>query len=610
MSDAPAAPPAAPPAARRGTPPAMPQDATGDNAGKFRKVSEIARLIHDSTDLADTLRRLVEGVCLHSAWTSSSIQALDPARQTTTPIVRHDPYRPPTEPAQEEWDSADSPLTRIIETGQPLVLEDAAAQDRYTGFREDARRRGYHTVVMIPLRFADDEGRAIVFTVKSNEVVAVDAAEMGFLQCLADLADIAVRRMQILHRESADARNLRDIIDNLTTALATSLDTDRATGVFSVLSRLFPQGWFAIDLTSGRALHDPAAASPVLDAMQSRLPDTLVRQALRADPTAGARDLRICLDGVTNQSAHMISLVIDGTVVGALILMDTETLSPHQQIAAQAGRFALSTLILRSYLAFRIRGHSARRLMKRLFSGDLAGQDDLFEEARILDFDLDRPMRLLALSCGDREPLGETPHVFVNRKARQQFGQAVSCIEGNRLFLLVHDDHAINDSAQRDAFLRGIQPVLPGHATIVRSGPIETPDQVALARALCLRNLQVAQSMRAEGWISGRKIGAFPTLMSSVSDTMAHEFLARTIEPIADGGSPKGLVAIETLDAFLRSGRRLQESADALGIHVSTLRYRLERLSARFDLDLGDPEKCFELELGLRLHDLRNSYQS
>ena len=36
----------------------MSTDQTTETAGKFRKISEIARLIHESTDLTDILRRL------------------------------------------------------------------------------------------------------------------------------------------------------------------------------------------------------------------------------------------------------------------------------------------------------------------------------------------------------------------------------------------------------------------------------------------------------------------------------------------------------------------------------------------------------------------------
>lgn len=584
-------------------------DAPND-AGKFRKVSEIARLIHDSHDLTEILHRLAEGVCLHSSWASSSIQALDAARQTTTPIVRYDPYRSDAEARPEEWDAAGSPLTRIVETGQPLILEDASQQDKYTGFRSDALLRGYRTVVMIPLRFPDTKGRAIVFTVKSHEVVAVGDAEMGFLQCLADLADIAVRRMQILHREAKESQNLRDIIANLTMALATSLDTEHTNDLFPVLSRLFPSGWFAIDLTAGRAIFDPSTIRPALAGMLEGPDDTLIRQALRADAALDGQDVRIQVETNTPWTARMISLVIDGKSVGALFLLGSKDLTSHAEIGAQAGRFALSTLILRSYLAFRIRSHTAQRLMKRLFAGAVANPEEILEDAGLLGMDLTGNTRLLAVSCSDRRHLDEGVHVYINRKAQQSFGAAISCIVDRKLFLLIRDTKDINDLMRRDEFLRGIQSVLTRPPAIVRSGPITRMQAIGSAFDTCKRNLQLAESMHAEGWVSGGGIGSFPSLMSSVSDAVVQEFLARHIEPIHDNGSPKGEIAIETVRMFLGSGRRLQETADSLGIHVSTLRYRLERLSERHDLDFTDSEKCFELELALRLHHSRNSYET
>ncbi len=588
----------------------MARTEASDDAGKFHKVSEIARLIHDSHDLTEILHRLAEGVCLHSSWASSSIQALDPARQTTTPIVRYDPYRPDAESRPEEWDAAGSPLTRIVETGQPLILEDASQQDKYTGFRSDALRRGYRTVVMIPLRFPDTKGRAIVFTVKSHEVVAVDDAEMGFLQCLADLADIAVRRMQILHREAKESQNLRDIIGNLTTALATSLDTEHTNDLFTVLSRLFPCGWFAIDLTAGRAIFDSAATPPTLTGMLAGPDETLIRQALRADAAIDGQDIRIQVETDTPRPARMTSLVIDGKSVGALFLLGSDDLTSHAAIGAQAGRFALSTLILRGYLAFQIRSHTAQRLMKRLFAGAVANHEELLEDAGLLGLDITGHTRLIAVSCSDRRDLDEGVHVYINRKAQQSFGAAISCIVDRKMFLLVRDTKDINDPMRRDEFLRSIQSVLARPPTIVRAEPITRMQAIGSAFDICKRNLKLAESMHAEGWVSGGVIGSFPTLMSSVSDAVAQEFLARSIEPIHDNGSPKGEVAIETLRTFLSSGRRLQETADSLGIHVSTLRYRLERLSERHDLDFTDSEKCFELELALRLHYLRNSYQT
>ena len=60
----------------------------------------------------------------------------------------------------------------------------------------------------------------------------------------------------------------------------------------------------------------------------------------------------------------------------------------------------------------------------------------------------------------------------------------------------------------------------------------------------------------------------------------------------------------ETLEAFLRAGGRFQPAADALGIHVTTLRYRLDRIAELAGIDLDNPDARFTAELALRLRKL------
>jgi purine catabolism regulator len=58
---------------------------------------------------------------------------------------------------------------------------------------------------------------------------------------------------------------------------------------------------------------------------------------------------------------------------------------------------------------------------------------------------------------------------------------------------------------------------------------------------------------------------------------------------------------IETLSCFLNESCKAQACADAMEIHVTTLRYRLSRIKELFDVDLESPEKRFSYELAIRL---------
>jgi len=60
-----------------------------------------------------------------------------------------------------------------------------------------------------------------------------------------------------------------------------------------------------------------------------------------------------------------------------------------------------------------------------------------------------------------------------------------------------------------------------------------------------------------------------------------------------------------TLSAFLDHHGAPTRAAAALGIHVNTLRYRMDRIGALLDADLHDPEVRLALQLHLRTTTIR-----
>jgi DNA-binding PucR family transcriptional regulator len=64
-----------------------------------------------------------------------------------------------------------------------------------------------------------------------------------------------------------------------------------------------------------------------------------------------------------------------------------------------------------------------------------------------------------------------------------------------------------------------------------------------------------------------------------------------------DAGRRHGL--LPTLAAYLDAGAAQQATADALGIHVSTLKYRLGRIEAVTGRDLSAPDIRFQLQVAL-----------
>jgi DNA-binding PucR family transcriptional regulator len=59
---------------------------------------------------------------------------------------------------------------------------------------------------------------------------------------------------------------------------------------------------------------------------------------------------------------------------------------------------------------------------------------------------------------------------------------------------------------------------------------------------------------------------------------------------------------LPTLAAYLDAGAAQQATADALGVHVSTLKYRLGRIEAVAGRALSRPDIRFQLQVALAAH--------
>ena len=79
-------------------------------------------------------------------------------------------------------------------------------------------------------------------------------------------------------------------------------------------------------------------------------------------------------------------------------------------------------------------------------------------------------------------------------------------------------------------------------------------------------------------------------------------FLQESVGAIAEHDRENGTPYLETLSTYLQEGCRSQACADTMGLHVTTLRYRLSRIQELFGVDVETPEKRFAVELAIRLH--------
>jgi PucR family transcriptional regulator, purine catabolism regulatory protein len=89
-----------------------------------------------------------------------------------------------------------------------------------------------------------------------------------------------------------------------------------------------------------------------------------------------------------------------------------------------------------------------------------------------------------------------------------------------------------------------------------------------------------------------------------LGDANARDMLIeRLVTPLI--ARPRGESLLETLCTLADEGFQLVNAARSLGIHISTMRYRLERIESTLNVTLEDPKVRFQLQVATALYRLR-----
>jgi purine catabolism regulator len=108
------------------------------------------------------------------------------------------------------------------------------------------------------------------------------------------------------------------------------------------------------------------------------------------------------------------------------------------------------------------------------------------------------------------------------------------------------------------------------------------------------------------GPASQADFGPFALLLSTADHPSARSFVHSTLGAIEEYDRRHDTQLLRTLREFLHNGALYHACANRMGIHVSTLRYRLG-VYELFGIELGQPDSVLGLTLALRLHELETA---
>ena len=577
-------------------------------AERLKNLARIASLVNAGTELSETLEHIALAVCQRTRWSASALMALDEPRGLSLLVARHDPGFQGRR-GVESWDLASSPSRDVLASGRPLVIPSAREASQFPTFQAEALERDYDTVVLLPLSATDAEGRGMVMAVQSHQQVDVDADELAFLETVAHLASLAVDRALRLLLERQQSERLRQALAIQSGALDELLAGADVPALAALGLRHLQHPFLLVDLTADRLLAGgrPAGVDGTAwEAALARSPAAAMAAWLRGLPSpelAAPQAVPPALLGLSGGTLEAVggACLVEGTCLGGLLVFtEGRPLSAVEMLIASQLRFALAVSLMRSEARAAARAESLEDLVGRICAGAWGDRETTLARARRLGVALDQPLRpaLLRASEAEREEVGR----LLQRRLARRPGAAV-LRDGEGFLLLLPE--AARGPASTLPLLRALSEAvegITGRLPVVAVGrPCVQLADYAPARRDLSQMLELALRSGRQGLVQVADFGPFARFLAAADGAALRGLLEETLGRIERGG---GAVLIETLAAFLEEQGRFRATADRLGLHVTTLRYRLKRLAERFGLDLADADTRLALTLALRARSL------
>jgi len=317
----------------------------------------------------------------------------------------------------------------------------------------------------------------------------------------------------------------------------------------------------------------------------------------RADP--GRQELMLAramaAAGPVRDEGRLVSVaVLGGAPMGVLAVADPDgTAGDPERMAIEHATTVLTVELARLQALTETEARLRTNLVLELVEG--ADRTAVMNRAQALGYDLGRPHRVV---LADGNPAGEIDGFFraVSRAARV-------VAAGSLLAPRLHDVIVLSGPrVPWDQFRRHVVAELHGGRCRIGVGGLcraveEFPRSYQEAE-LALR-MQKASGGPEQATIFD-DLGVYKVLAMANDSSAVERFVGEWLARLIEYDSAHGTQLVLTLTEYLECGGSYDASAEALSVHRSTLKYRLNRIRQVSGYDLSLPDNQFNLQLATR----------
>ncbi len=323
-----------------------------------------------------------------------------------------------------------------------------------------------------------------------------------------------------------------------------------------------------------------------LDGMRSR------RYSCLPEVTAPAE---VDLDALADQLAGPgFPIVAGGTELGAIQVLSASTISPPQRKALEQGAIVIALERIKEYAAQEVEWRLQGELLEELLRAKGDYSESLLERTERFGVDPARGFQI-AVFQSDQHDSASLLHLVRQSLQRQAYKGSLAARRGERVLAAIPDTATATCEQLVTRVLDRAKP------TDVRAGISGSKQlSVALLEAEGALGLALRGATR-EPVVNYDDLGPLRFMLDSPNTREMVALVQGMLQPIADHDAKRNGELLFTLRAFLESGGHHPTTSTRCHIHVSTLKYRLGRISEILDRSLADPRARFELSLAFEV---------
>lgn len=381
---------------------------------------------------------------------------------------------------------------------------------------------------------------------------------------------------------------------------------------------LLPYSIVIVDFTANLVTADRApCGSDIGDAdwqaaVAADLGSSIMKAARDAidHPTATGATLFWEVNGKRIRTVPRIDpLTADGEVVGVLMIFPgPQPYGQADQLLLDGIKHALGIQMLRNVIRFRYENRTLTELFLELVERRWRDPLDIGQRALRLGLNLDLPAQMILVGLPGRSPRAVSAAADLQLPVQRLLslhgiaGTLVTVPAGLVCLIPAVDERSHGPVKRLMAQIaRSVADILHAEPFVVLTSRCMAPPDYAEAWDRSWRMIRIAEEFGRPGVLDARQFGPLPMLLAAANTHEVRGYVADSIGALIEYDRQHGTPYLETLSAYLKTGCRTKACSDQLGVHVTTLRYRLTRIEELFGIDVESPDRRFSVELAIHL---------